>query len=571
VTQNKKIELKLVEGNIFFNVTQQLQPDESFEIQTSTMLLGLRGTSGFVTTNDRGNSCVIVTDGTVQVTGINPATGERKEIQVTAGQKATVATYSERPVDGVVFKQEQVHENDLPALALTVISGNDALMDKVCRETRWSPDTIRYYQNQGPGMGPASVIPGFDGPQGSWKQDANGWWFQRMDGSYPAGTWEWIDSNGDGVSECYYFYSNGYLAQNTVIDGSYVNASGEWVFLNTTEKKGTGSGAGMNSIYGGGSTGGTGSGGVSGNGGSSSGSAGGGSPSEGVSSNGGTWHSDNNGWWYQRADGSYPAGTWEWIDSDGDGISECYYFYSDGYMAYNNDIDGNHVDNNGQWTVGGEVQKQGESTTGGITQGTAQGSSDNAASVYAPIIRAFADAERNRYYGYTWDNQFDLSTINNEFRNAGYVFENAAAKQAEGDQNQMEYYIGQLPGSGKEILLIGYNGSPICVYTSVNGSAKNLMPDYEWMERNQMFIYDDGSIMTHGSGSAMSGTDEYYRFSDDGEQLVLTDRFIYDWDDPATLVHYGTTYQGTREEMEALMDSYSTTEINIPWKNAADF
>ena len=74
----------------------------------------------------------------------------------------------------------------------------------------------------------------------------------------------------------------------------------------------------------------------------------------------------------------------------------------------------------------------------------------------------------NRYYGYTWDNQFDLSTINNEFRNAGYVFENAAAKQAEGDQNQMEYYIGRLPGSSKEILLIGYNGSPISVYTNVS-------------------------------------------------------------------------------------------------------
>ncbi len=32
----------------------------------------------------------------------------------------------------------------------------------------------------------------------------------------------------------------------------------------------------------------------------------------------------------------------------------------------------------------------------------------------------------------------------------------------------MEYYIGRLPGSSKEILLIGYNGSPISVYTYVS-------------------------------------------------------------------------------------------------------
>ena len=60
----------------------------------------------------------------------------------------------------------------------------------------------------------------------------------------------------------------------------------------------------------------------------------------------GQWRSDTNGWWYQNDDGSYPAGTWQWIDGNGDGIAECYYFYPDGYMAYNNDVDGYHLNEN---------------------------------------------------------------------------------------------------------------------------------------------------------------------------------------------------------------------------------
>ena len=70
----------------------------------------------------------------------------------------------------------------------------------------------------------------------------------------------------------------------------------------------------------------------------------------------GTWKSDSKGWWYQNDDGSYPAGAWQWIDSNGDGTAECYYFYSDGYMAYNNDIDGSHVNSDGQWEVAGRIQ-----------------------------------------------------------------------------------------------------------------------------------------------------------------------------------------------------------------------
>lgn len=63
-----------------------------------------------------------------------------------------------------------------------------------------------------------------------WQSDSTGWWWQNEDGSYPSNTWQWIDGNGDGISESYYFDENGYMLSNaTTPDGYTVNADGAWV------------------------------------------------------------------------------------------------------------------------------------------------------------------------------------------------------------------------------------------------------------------------------------------------------------------------------------------------------
>lgn len=65
---------------------------------------------------------------------------------------------------------------------------------------------------------------------GEWKQDAAGYWWQDDDGSYPSGSWRWIDGNQDGTAECYYFDENGYLLTGTTApDGHTVDANGCWV------------------------------------------------------------------------------------------------------------------------------------------------------------------------------------------------------------------------------------------------------------------------------------------------------------------------------------------------------
>lgn len=64
---------------------------------------------------------------------------------------------------------------------------------------------------------------------GQWQSDASGWWYQNDDGGYPANTWQWIDGNGDGVAESYYFNEQGYCLMNTTTpDGYTVNPAGAW-------------------------------------------------------------------------------------------------------------------------------------------------------------------------------------------------------------------------------------------------------------------------------------------------------------------------------------------------------
>lgn len=76
----------------------------------------------------------------------------------------------------------------------------------------------------------------------------------------------------------------------------------------------------------------------------------------------GEWKSEDVGQWYQNDDGSYPVNTWQWIDGNGDGVAESYYFDENGYLLTNSTKDGYTVNADGAWTVNGVVQTQGQAT-----------------------------------------------------------------------------------------------------------------------------------------------------------------------------------------------------------------
>lgn len=85
----------------------------------------------------------------------------------------------------------------------------------------------------------------------------------------------------------------------------------------------------------------------------------------------GQWASNAQGWWYDNGNGTWPASAWQWIDGNGDGRAECYYFDQYGYCLMNTTApDGYTVDANGAWTVNGAVQTKNVGTTAVSTSKT---------------------------------------------------------------------------------------------------------------------------------------------------------------------------------------------------------
>ena len=57
--------------------------------------------------------------------------------------------------------------------------------------------------------------------EASWILDRNGWWYSE--GNSWATGWRYIGGNW------YYFNSQGYMLNDTIVDGYYVDSSGKWI------------------------------------------------------------------------------------------------------------------------------------------------------------------------------------------------------------------------------------------------------------------------------------------------------------------------------------------------------
>lgn len=91
----KKLELKVVSGRMFFNVTEPLKADEELNIRTSTMVTGVRGTCGWVGVVDRYTTQVSLLEGELTITSTDPLTGNTRSVTIVGGQTATVVHHGE--------------------------------------------------------------------------------------------------------------------------------------------------------------------------------------------------------------------------------------------------------------------------------------------------------------------------------------------------------------------------------------------------------------------------------------------------------------------------------------------
>lgn len=143
-TKGRKLEFDLIEGNLFFNVTEKLGANESFDVNTTTMICGIRGTSAFVGKDETKHEVLMVTDGTVHVTAKNPVTLEETEADVTSGQMVTI--YLDEEAEGnatVSLRIRTFREEDLPAFVLDSIAKSNPLMERVTAATGFSAEKIK--------------------------------------------------------------------------------------------------------------------------------------------------------------------------------------------------------------------------------------------------------------------------------------------------------------------------------------------------------------------------------------------------------------------------------------------
>ena len=114
------MEIEVKSGSLFFYVSEPLKEDETLYIRTSTMMVGIRGTSGWVTAADSMDS-VHILDGTVTV-----AVGET-EMSVSGGE---MVFPSQDGASVIPYTQEQISP-----FVPTELEKNEALREKILAET----------------------------------------------------------------------------------------------------------------------------------------------------------------------------------------------------------------------------------------------------------------------------------------------------------------------------------------------------------------------------------------------------------------------------------------------------
>ena len=118
-SEGKNLSLNLESGAMYFSVSKPLGADENFEIRTSTMVLGIRGTSGYVAAVSETESIVILTSGHALITAV---TGDEQEIA--AGQCVTIRLEE----SGTEFTVSSVTPYDLPSFLLAELAADSAML-----------------------------------------------------------------------------------------------------------------------------------------------------------------------------------------------------------------------------------------------------------------------------------------------------------------------------------------------------------------------------------------------------------------------------------------------------------
>ena len=128
-----KLELMVSSGKLFFNVKAPLSSGESLNIRTSTMVTGIRGTSGLVEVLDQETSAVSIYDGQVVVITLDTtAAGGFQTATVGAGQTGTSLPVGS---DSWRVELERLTEEDIPGFVAVELAEDPELQQRVAEDT----------------------------------------------------------------------------------------------------------------------------------------------------------------------------------------------------------------------------------------------------------------------------------------------------------------------------------------------------------------------------------------------------------------------------------------------------
>lgn len=121
--EDSHLEIEVISGSLFFNVTQPLAEDETMTIRASTMAVGIRGTCGWVEALDSNHMSVYLLEGTVECSVTEPS-GRVTSASISAGETASMAI---TPEGEASITLGSFREYAVPSFVLDELQEDEAL------------------------------------------------------------------------------------------------------------------------------------------------------------------------------------------------------------------------------------------------------------------------------------------------------------------------------------------------------------------------------------------------------------------------------------------------------------
>ena len=132
--RGKKLRLDVEDGDVFFHIRNKLDSGEELKIDTVTMSIGIRGTSGLTAVHDK-KEALYLTSGKVSIDVSDPDGEKEEEYDLKAGE-VLKCDYSDGELK--VTKETFLPE-DMPRVLLEEITKDIQLLKTVLDETGWEP------------------------------------------------------------------------------------------------------------------------------------------------------------------------------------------------------------------------------------------------------------------------------------------------------------------------------------------------------------------------------------------------------------------------------------------------